>query len=148
MIKKNYGNGNTNATEILVDRIQRDFFCCGIDEPKDWFNSQYSKVNSSSTFERGISSNSHEQLTYRIPPSCCDSNYPDCVSRVSQLRDTDKITNIKGIYADGCMQKFEQFIREKWYLILFSGCAIVGVQVFALLFACFLCCAISRHEDK
>jgi len=148
LIKLNYGVGNSNATEILVDRIQRDFTCCGIVGPEDWISAHYNN-NKSSAFERGINANLPEQGSYRIPESCCRSDSAICISRVGRVRNGEKnFSSIDGLNLDGCMDKFATFIHEKWQLILLIGCVLIGVQVFALLFACFLCCAITREDDK
>jgi hypothetical protein len=53
-----------------------------------------------------------------------------------------------GIYTEGCINKFEGFIRQKWQWILITGGVLIGVQIFALIFACVLCCVISRVGDK
>lgn len=142
LIKANYGVGKTNATELLVDRIQRDFTCCGIVGPEDWISSHFNNISSS---ERGIIP---DQGTYRIPESCCNVDSSACISRVGRIRHIDRFSEIGGLNLEGCIGKFEHFIRDKWQLIVLTGCVLIGVQVFALLFACFLCCAISREEDK
>jgi len=147
LIKVSYGVGKANATEMLVDRIQRDFTCCGIVGPEDWISSYYNNINSSA-FERGFSANLPEQGTYRIPQSCCRSDSNICISQVDHIRHNDRFNEIDGLNVEGCVGKIEQFIRDKWQLIVLTGCVVIGVQVFALLFACVLCCAISREEDK
>ncbi|KAI2808605.1 hypothetical protein BLOT_006550 [Blomia tropicalis] len=147
LIKVNYGSGKTNATELLVDRIQHDFICCGIVGPEDWIHSHYNNMNSSA-FERGISAHLPEQGTYRIPTSCCQPDSSECMAKVDRIAHTERLSMIHGLNSAGCMQQFEEFIRHKWQLIILIGCALIGVQVFALLFACVLCCAITRQEDK
>ncbi len=175
LVKVTYGSGSTNATEQLVDRIQGKFSCCGIVGPADWLSAAYNHGNSSQTsaFERGISAHLPEQGTYRIPSSCCaplngttgssldqqpinayssvTSTISSCTGRVSRLphNANDRLLKeIEGLYQTGCIDKFDAFIREKWQLIILVGGLLIGVQVFALLFACFLCCAISREEEK
>jgi hypothetical protein len=61
---------------------------------------------------------------------------------------TDGVGSVVGIYTDGCINKFERFIKDKWQWILITGGVLIGVQIFALIFACVLCCAISRAGDK
>lgn len=144
----NYGNGKTNATKLLVDRIQQDFTCCGIVGPEDWINSNFNNINSSS-FERGVRVHIPEQGIYRIPHSCCKVG-SRCVTErlVDRIRNTSRLNEIDGLNLDGCIPKFGQFIHDKWQLILLTSCVLVGVQIFALFFACILCCAISRQDDK
>lgn len=53
-----------------------------------------------------------------------------------------------GIHRNGCWEHVEKYFGEQWkWLIIVAG-ALIGVQSLALLFACCLCCAISRGEDK
>lgn len=40
MMQDHYGLGQTNATEMFVDRIQQSFQCCGVNGPADWINSR------------------------------------------------------------------------------------------------------------
>lgn len=146
MIKHNYGTGNSNATEMLVDRMQRDLSCCGVKGPSDWMNSHYNNVTASA-FELGISANLPEQGTYRIPQSCCQPGADNCLERVNRFSTRDVLSSIQGLNTVGCAEKVESFIRDKWALIVLVGCVLIGVQVFALLFACVLCCAISKYDD-
>lgn len=132
---------------MLVDRIQRDFTCCGIVGPEDWISSNYNNINSSA-FERGITENLPEQGSYRIPRSCCKVGFDTCLAHVDKITKAGRINEIDGVNTKGCMKKFENFIRDKWYLVVLAGCVLLAVQLLALLFACFFCCAITRQEDK
>lgn len=147
LILSNYGSGTTNATEILVDRIQREFTCCGSQGPEDWAKARYNN-NNASAFERGISVNVPDQKSYRIPLSCCRPNSTLCIKRVQQVGYTDMLNLIDGLYQEGCMNKFERFVQEKWHFIFIVGFVLIGIQGLALLFACIFCCAISRWEDN
>lgn len=147
LILSNYGSGTSNATEILVDRIQREFECCGSQGPIDWSKARYNN-NNSSAFERGVSINLPEQSTYRIPAACCRPGADICLRRVERLKLTDQLTLIDGLYQEGCIKKFERFVEEKWQLISIVGFVLIGIQVTALLFACVFCCAISRQEEE
>lgn len=147
LILSNYGSGNTNATELLVDRIQRDFACCGSQGPSDWAKARYNN-NNASAFERGISLNLPEQGTYRIPAACCRPGADICLRRAESIKLTDQLSLIEGLHQEGCMKKFERFVQEKWQLIFIVGFVLIGIQVMALLFACIFCCAISRQEEE
>ena len=131
---------------MLVDRIQRDFECCGAGGPEDWMNSSYNK--NSSSMEKGIGS---WLGSFRIPSSCCLLSVTNCEQSIQNLKDIqsvrDLVTN-QTIFKTGCLDKFENFIKDKWQWILITGGILIGVQVFALIFACVLCCAISRVGDK
>jgi len=148
LIQVSYGIGNTNATEKLVDRIQRDFECCGSVGPDDWINSSFNSGNKSGATERGISSNPRETVFFRIPHSCCQPSSTTCEERVDRIMTSELVNSFIGIHKDGCIKKFESFIKEKWQWILLTGGILIGVQIFALIFACVLCCAISRVGDK
>lgn len=145
-VKVNYGVGNTNATEMLINQVQADFHCCGTEGPKDWIRSSYNNRNVS-RFEQGVQANLPEQGTYRIPPSCCDPDQRNCLSRIHRISQNDRLEDITGLYLEGCVEKFETFLQDKWQWILVAVAALIGVQVLALVFACCLCCVIARHDD-
>ena len=138
---------------MLVDRIQRDFECCGAAGPEDWVNSSYNRNTSGIEFGIGALGK-----TFNIPTSCCvpsptdtPSSYSSCDNRVRGLRDTTEVKRLvqdQLIFGSGCLEKFENFMKDKWQWILITGAILIGVQVFALIFACVLCCAISRVGDK
>ena len=141
---------------MLVDRIQRDFECCGALGPEDWLNASFNTGNktnqSSGTVEYGVgATNLYTPKRLRLPLSCCKiPSSDDCKARTENLVDVNTIREIPQsiIYKSGCLEKFEDFIKEKWQWILITGGILIGVQVFALIFACVLCCAISRVGDK
>jgi hypothetical protein len=147
LIQINYGIGQTNATEMLVDRIQRDFECCGASGPSDWINSSFNTGNKSGGYEKGISA-ALNFGSFRIPHSCCMPSSDACMNKVDRIMTSDGIGSVVGIYTEGCINKFDGFIKEKWLWILITGGVLIGVQIFALIFACVLCCVISRVGDK
>lgn len=140
-----YGTGNTNATELLVDRIQRDFECCGWEKgPIDWEWSAYNNRAPSTTPEIGITISSASQaLQTRVPSSCCKVSATFCPPTLT-AGTIDQTT----FYTTSCLKKFKHFVQEKWWFIWIIGGVLIGVQVFALIISCALCCAISRSEDK
>ena len=155
LIKRNYGTGNTNATEMLVDRIQRYFTCCGIMGPEDWITSNYNNQTNEENFNsmNNLKYPSAGQRMYRIPKSCCQDNedrYNQCIGRVEYLNanDIQNLKEIVGLNNDGCMNKFEDFIRHKQLFVIMAGAILVGVQLLALIFSFCLFCAISRQDDK
>ncbi|KAH7644165.1 cd81 antigen-like protein [Dermatophagoides farinae] len=153
LIKRNYGTGNTNATEMLVDRIQRYFSCCGIMGPEDWITSNYN--NQTNEENSNLMNNlpfpmGPDQRIYRIPRSCCQDYEESCPIRLENIRgrDIQNLKDIRGLNNDGCMSKFEEFIRQKQLFIILAGTILVGVQVLALIFSFCLFCVISRQDDK
>ncbi|OTF70891.1 CD81 antigen-like protein [Euroglyphus maynei] len=153
LIKRNYGTGNTNATEMLVDRIQRYFTCCGIMGPEDWITSNYNNQTMDENSNMMMMNNlafAGDQRVYRIPKSCCQDYEESCPFRLENIRgrDIQNLKDIRGLNNDGCMNKFEDFIRHKQLFIIIAGVILVGVQVLALIFSFCLFCAISRQDDK
>ncbi|KAF7492744.1 Tetraspanin-9 [Sarcoptes scabiei] len=157
LIKTNYGTGNTNATELLVDKIQHYFECCGIVGPEDWISSRYNNQSNESDQIMGfnlnpinINMNLPGQKVYRIPQSCCQAEDESCMAKVENIRgrDIQNFNDIRGLNTNGCMTKFEDFIRQKQLYVILAGAVLVGVQVLALFFSFCLFCAISRQEDK
>ena len=53
-----------------------------------------------------------------------------------------------GVNRNGCWERVEQYIEQQWKWLIIVAAALIGVQALALLFACCLCCAITRGDDK
>lgn len=134
---------------MLVDRIQQYFACCGIMGPEDWITSSYNN-HSSDQFDLGSFVSPPEQRMYRIPKSCCQEDQDSCLNRLENIRGRDihNLKEIRGLSTEGCMTKFEEFIRKKQFFVILAGVVVVGVQILALIFSLCLVCAISRQEDK
>jgi hypothetical protein len=129
---------------MLIDRTQMDFKCCGAKEYRDW---EYSIFNNKTGNEKGVGV--QDLSTYKIPQSCCKIHEASCILKVSRIQRTDSQSTLDDyIYTEGCITKFESFIKDKWQWIVITGGILIGVQIFALIFACVLCCAITREADK
>lgn len=143
LISQHYGQGNNNATEMLIDRIQRNLECCGATTPDDWINSNYNGGG----IERGVTGSTF----YKLPHSCCNTailtNPQMCAAKVDNIPRHESLGS-ESIYKEGCLKKLEDWITNKWPWIVITGGILIGVQLFALIFACVLCCAISRVGDK
>lgn len=144
-----YNHGNSSQTSAFERGISAHLpeqgtfripaSCCALNATFSGSSSRSSSVDDYSTDERSAM-NSH------YPPT-----YNSCKARVSRLpanANERMLKDIDGLHQTGCIDKFDAFIAEKWQLIILVGGLLIGVQVFALLFACFLCCAISRDEEK
>lgn len=136
------------ATDFLIDVIQRDFRCCGAAGPSDWATSKYNSRDKFGPVDLGVSTNLAIPGTYRLPESCCEPGYERCGNEIRDLSPTALLSQIVGVNRDGCVEKLSNFVDEKWGVLIIVGSIIAGVQLFALLFACILCCAISRDDDK
>lgn len=72
-VKSNYKHTLSNEYDLIdsrtqiIDHIQEQFQCCGVDGPSDWSNTQYNKVNGG-LMDLAIST---AKLSYSVPPSCC-----------------------------------------------------------------------------
>ncbi|KAI1296530.1 CD9 antigen [Halotydeus destructor] len=150
VIREKYGNGNIGATDMIIDAIQKDFTCCGVKGPSDWATSMYNSGNGTKNklvVDYGISGTAAPSGVYRVPKSCCIKNFQNC-ERVRLEVPVKPDTRVVGIHDAGCSDKVNNYIEEQWkWLIIVAG-VLIGVQSFALLFACCLCCAISRDDDK
>lgn len=98
-----------------------------------------------------ISSASGNVAPFRVPESCCRPELRNCASvtkfeSVEILKST--LARAEGLYQEGCVDKFEQWVEESWQWVVITGGVLIAVQLFALIFACVLCCAISRVGDK
>ena len=51
----------------LVDNIQTNLQCCGVDGPSDWNYSKYNGAKSGSVIDLSLTAT---KLAYSVPPSC------------------------------------------------------------------------------
>lgn len=127
-----------------LDSIQKYFHCCGAEGPNDWQSSVYNNADRSSIVNIAISK---LNLGYKVPESCCDERLSaeDC----NKARNKGVITSITStdIYNDGCMEKLVNEIKKNTKLIYIIGAGIIGVEIIALIFAIFLCCAIRKNNS-
>ena len=146
VMKEKYGRGPNRATDSLIDAIQKDFQCCGVKGPSDWASSLYNAPNATRTIvDYGVTGGTGAAGVYRVPASCCIRHFVGC----DKVRSEVPVTRAgsapyEGINPGGCLEKVDRYIEEQWkWLIIVAG-VLIGVQFFALLFACCLCCALSR----
>ena len=154
VVREKYGKGNPGPTESIVDSIQRDFACCGLKGYQDWANSFYNQPGSNgSLVDYGLGGtqtpprNPNER--FKLPASCCStgvSSY-DCERFRTELNHSPS-QPVPGIHVDGCWLKFNRYIEEQWKWLIIVAVLVIGVQFFALILSCCLCCAISRSDDK
>lgn len=160
LVRNKYGKGAFGATERIVDSIQKDFACCGVKGYQDWAYSFYNqgpdKINNT-LLDYGVvggsasSPTSTASSSFKVPPSCCSLglSQPDCERFRSDLSLSN--TNqgpVAGIHYDGCWYKLNRYLEEQWRWLIFAAVLIIGVQFFALILSCCLCCAISRSDKE
>lgn len=128
-----------------LDSIQKYFHCCGADGPNDWKSSVYNNVDRSSIVNIAISK---LNVGYKVPESCCIERLSteDCNKARNEGRSI--FTTSTDIYTNGCIEKLIIEIRKNTKLLYVIGAVVIGVEILALLFALFLCCAIRRNRFK
>lgn len=126
-----------------MDSIQKYFHCCGAEGPNDWQSSVYNNADRSSIINIAISK---LNVAYKVPESCCVEGLS--AAQCNDARNTGLITSIirADIYNDGCMEKLVNEIKKNIKLVYIIGAGVIGVEVLALIFALFLCCAIRRNN--
>jgi len=107
-----------------VDRLQREFSCCGAASFFDWRASQWLR---NSDFN-----GSAPNLT---PDSCCKTFRPGCARR-------DHPSNI---YYTGCIPRLELYLREHLIILGAVGLGICCLQIFGMIFSC---CLVLRLKKK
>jgi len=151
IIKDQYGTSMTAIpADRLIERVQSDLECCGSKGPSDWATSKYNQKNrtGNSLVDFGTNAVAGSLGLYNVPPSCCKKGYPECEDIRKGVNPQAVFDRVAGIYDEGCIDKIIAFIEDKWKWVIIIGGVLIGVQFFALLFACCLCCAISRADDK
>ncbi|KAM9230626.1 CD63 antigen [Dugong dugon] len=97
-----------NQTAVLLDRMQRDFKCCGADNYTDWENILVPKD--------------------RVPDSCCINVTQSCGLHF-------KVTNIN---TEGCVEKIGGWLRSNVLVVAAAALGIAFVEVLGIVFACCL----------
>lgn len=127
-----------------LDSIQKFFHCCGAEGPNDWQSSVYNNADRSSIVNIAISK---LNVAYKVPETCCVEGLSK--EECNSVRKTGFITSIAKpvIYTDGCMEKLVNEIKKHIKLVYIVGAGVIGVEILALIFALFLCCAIRRNNN-
>lgn len=128
-----------------LDSIQKYLHCCGADGPNDWQSSVYNNVDRSSVVNIAISK---LNVGYKVPESCCIErlSIEDCNKTRNEGRSI--LTTSTDIYTEGCSDKLINEVKRNTVLLYAISATIVGIEILALLFAVFLCCAIRRKSIK
>ncbi|XP_062038122.1 CD63 antigen-like [Lepus europaeus] len=98
-----------NQTALILDRMQKDFKCCGAANYTDWAS---------------IPGMTRE----RVPDSCCVNVTSGCGVKF----------NVKDIYVEGCVEKIGLWLRKNVLVVAAAALGIAFVEVLGIVFACCL----------
>lgn len=119
--------------------------CCGADGPNDWAASRFNNVERSNALDLTISRLSP---VFKVPTSCCSTKD---INVCNNVRSLGVITSVKGIpngiYSTGCIEKFTIAINDHLPIVLAVVGSILVFEIFGLIFALVLCCAVRRSDD-
>ncbi|TMS37338.1 hypothetical protein L596_004291 [Steinernema carpocapsae] len=111
--------------QTLIDWMQQDWKCCGINKADDWDMNIYFNASA-----RALKS----EEAGGVPFSCCISNDPlqnfACGHRVRL--DRERANN--AIYTEGCLPKLQQWLDNN---ILIVCTVTVGIAIIQILSICF-----------
>jgi len=128
-MNKNYGEPGQDSFTTAVDEMQQNFQCCGVASYADWQSSKFIKTN---------------QDGLKTPESCCKSRSPKCSVR-------DHPSNIYRVLHDkamGCLVKLELYLQEHIFILAVTAIVVAGLELFAMLFTCWLRTAIRKEEAE
>lgn len=87
-VKSNFKHTINNEYKVIetrtqvIDAIQENFQCCGVDGPSDWSNSKYNNANpKGSILDLAIST---AKISYAVPPSCCKNGTEKSICETSR----------------------------------------------------------------
>uniref|UniRef100_A0A8C6SRR3 Tetraspanin n=1 Tax=Neogobius melanostomus TaxID=47308 RepID=A0A8C6SRR3_9GOBI len=120
-MQQKYQQPGQDSVTQAVDRLQKEFKCCGSNSSADWADSVY------------IQGNSDELL---VPDSCCKTPGELCGRR-------DHPSNIYRVEG-GCIKKLEAFILEQLYIL---GALSIGIAFLQLLGMMLTCCLYRTLKD-
>ncbi|XP_038048837.1 CD63 antigen-like [Patiria miniata] len=106
-----------NATKTLLDNLQQDFKCCGVDSYKDWYQ---------------------EYKRDEVPKSCCKNETGTCPVDPPVEKD---------IYTKGCLDALYDFLEKNIVVIAGIAIAIAVVQIFGVVCACCLMRSIKSEYE-
>lgn len=114
------GYGEDRDVTHSVDRIQREFSCCGANSFADWRESNWSKLNPE----------------MKVPDSCCKTESPGCGVR-------DHPSNIP---YTGCIHRFSEELSDHLLLLGVVSLGLALLQVFGVIFTSCLFSRLNKFE--
>ncbi|KAF8572061.1 hypothetical protein P879_00356 [Paragonimus westermani] len=121
-IRRNSSVGSSiSSYTAYLEKMQREFHCCGANSLSDWDGVDPSRIGLESTwFSRGDDFTPWQQLVLYLPPSCCDPQAtPFCsnselVIRQSQMvdREPQSYPNDIPVYRLGCVEVMYEHVGK------------------------------------
>ncbi|XP_061183828.1 CD63 antigen-like [Saccostrea echinata] len=99
------------------DTVQTEFKCCGVTNYTEW----------------------EALLNNTVPKSCCKKSANTCTGS-----EADIPTNI---YTEGCLSKFETFVKDNIFIVGGVGIGLAFVQIVGILFAFCLARALKKEYE-
>lgn len=119
---KDYGQNKSKEITVVWDNLQRDFECCGTNEPMDWVK----KANLDG-----------------IPLSCCRQVPGEVGSKNCTVEVKDK----DALYKTGCLKSFGSFIKGHAVQLGGAGLGIAFIQAVGIWFSIYLARAIKMNYE-
>ncbi|KAF7259443.1 hypothetical protein EG68_02980 [Paragonimus skrjabini miyazakii] len=121
-IRRNSSTGSSISSYTAhLERIQREFHCCGAVSLSDWDGVDPTRIGLKSTwFSRGQDFTPWQQLVLYLPPSCCDPHatpfcsYSEIVIRQGQMvdREPQAYPNHIPVYRLGCIEAMFEHVGK------------------------------------
>lgn len=100
------------------DTVQKEFECCGVSNYTEWYN----VLNKT-----------------EVPQSCCRKNETSCKGATGDIPNK--------IYTEGCLTKFETFVKDNIFIVGGVGIGLAFVQIVGILFAFCLARALKKEYE-
>uniref|UniRef100_A0ACB8ENU4 Uncharacterized protein n=2 Tax=Sphaerodactylus townsendi TaxID=933632 RepID=A0ACB8ENU4_9SAUR len=108
-INKAMSEFKPNTTfESDMEKLQREFICCGVTNYTDWFNKTGYKD--------------------QVPPSCCKDKTDDCANNPTPFN----------VFPEGCATKIEQLLKKHILIVAAVALGIAFFELLGIVFACCL----------
>ncbi|CEF71403.1 BcDNA.LD19727 [Strongyloides ratti] len=132
----------------VIDRLQRDFECCGVNSYRDWLKTSWSidKEGLDEGIELGIGGNTYG----RVPTSCCNINglnEYDTNCGVS-FNNLELWTYERFLNIDGCVNAIKLKAKQHVSLAVALSVFISAVQLFGIFLTMTYCCCINKGALK
>ncbi|XP_063704002.1 tetraspanin-5 isoform X3 [Culicoides brevitarsis] len=113
----------------LIDWIQEEWQCCGIEGPKDWDSNNYFNCSSSAVGSREACG---------VPFSCCKLRPNEIIKNKQcgyDVRKGNYQTQDRQIFERGCMRAFEDWLENNFVSVAGTCIAIMIVEILGICFA-------------
>ncbi|CAH1787421.1 unnamed protein product [Owenia fusiformis] len=112
-----------------IDKLQREFTCCGAVSFEDWRYSRWLKEAKEKNTTQSIN---------KAPDSCCKTESEGCAV-------SDHPSNIN---YNGCLTALSNYVKEHLIILGGVGIGICFLQIFGIVFACCLAKRIKDYKYK